>query len=75
MASSPGTSRGAVANASEQHLAAEATVFVDLEHVDGDVGGGEALNPIEGVLPGFGGLAGESGDEVDVDGFDDAGRT
>ena len=42
----------AVADAAEQHFLAEAAVLVDFEHVDGDVVGREALDPVEGFAPG-----------------------
>ena len=59
-------SAGAVAHAAEQHLVAEAAVFVHFEHVDGNVRRREALDPIERLAPTGFGLPGETGDEVDV---------
>jgi hypothetical protein len=61
---------GAVADAAEEALLAETAVLVDFEHVDGDVRGREALDPIERFAPTGGGLAGEAGDEVDIAVFD-----
>ena len=57
---------GAIADSAEEALFAEAAVFVDFEHVDGDVWGSEALDPVERFAPTGGGLAGKSGDQVEI---------
>ena len=58
---------GAVAHSAEQHFLAKAAVLIDFEHVDGDVLRGESLHPVERLAPRGFGLAGKSGDQVDVD--------
>ena len=62
-----GNAVGVEALAAGEDFAAEAGVFVNLEHVDAEVGEADAGGDVERVLPGGRGLVGEAGDEVGAD--------
>ena len=63
---------GVVAGATGDEFASQAGVGVHLQHVDADVREFEREGLVERLLPAFGGLVGQAGDEVDAD-FGDAG--
>ena len=62
-----GNAVGVEALATGDDLAAEARVFVDLQHVDAEVREADAGCDFERVLPACGGLIGQAGDEVGAD--------
>ena len=64
---------GPVARAAAQDFLAQPAVLVDLQHVDRDVRRRQALDPVQRFAPSRFGLAGEAGDEVDID-VGEAGR-
>ena len=62
-----GNIRRAVALAVEQHLAAQAAVFVDFEHVDGNMRRVQLFDPSQGFAPARQRLARQAGDQIDID--------
>ena len=57
----------AVAHAAQAQFAAQAAVVIHFQHVDRDVLRRQALHPVERFAPAGLGLAGEAGDQIDID--------
>src|SRR5947209_14921317 len=56
-----------VTDAARYHFPTQARVFVDLEHVDTDVGHAGSESDVQRLAPACGGLARKSRDEIDAD--------
>ena len=62
-----GHQAGVIARASGQHLAPKPRFFIDFEHVDAGVEHAAVEQHGDGFVPGGEGLAGQSGDQVQVE--------
>src|SRR5437588_6686672 len=62
-----GNGRGGVTGAAGEEFAAEPAAFIDLEEIDRDVFGTQAQRLFDGVLPTWGCLMGQAGDEIEGD--------
>jgi hypothetical protein len=67
MASSAGNEIRVVASAVGKHLAAQARVFVHLQHIDAGVGNGAGGQHRQRLIPGGVSLPGEAGNQVYIE--------